>query len=520
MKNKGKMRRLWALTLALVLALSVLVVPDGMRNTQAAVNGKPSISYAVHAQGAGWMTQVRDGATAGSAGKGKRVEAVAFSLNTKGLKAADGTALTGGLRSRAHVQSVGWMKPVTQKTNAAGVKSNETKGIYAGTTGKGLRLEAIELSLTGKVSREYDILYRVYVQGSGWMNWVKNGLTAGTIGKGKRIEAIEVKLLKKLTEKQSATLTGKSHVQRIGWKNDGTVTMGSANSLVLGTTGQGLRVEAFSLGVKAKGIKGGISVSSHVQSIGWQKAVGSGAISGTEGKALRVEAVKISLTGELAEYFDIWYRAHIQTYGWLSWAKNGAPCGSEGIARRMEALEIKILPKATVAPGKTTEPFIKGNVKNWQQLPGELVIRVNRLQNVVTVYKGGIPIRAMLCSTGDATPYGTYYTPNKFRWLGLVGPCYGQYCTQIVGDFLFHSVPYVSPDANTLMTEEYNKLGTTCSHGCIRLCVADAKWIYDNCALGTKVELYDSPDPGPLGKPALKLLPAGQTWDPTDPGLN
>ena len=70
------------------------------------------------------------------------------------------------------------------------------------------------------------------------------------------------------------------------------------------------------------------------------------------------------------------------------------------------------------------------------------------------------------------------------------------------------------------MTEEYNKLGTTCSHGCIRLCVADAKWIYDNCALGTKVELYDSPDPGPLGKPALKLLPAGQTWDPTDPGLN
>ncbi len=52
---------------------------------------------------------------------------------------------------------------------------------------------------------------------------------------------------------------------------------------------------------------------------------------------------------------------------------------------------------------------------------------------------------------------------------------------------------------------EFDKLGTSCSHGCIRLQVADAKWIYDNkydIAGGT---IYDSDDPGPLGKPSAPL---------------
>ena len=56
--------------------------------------------------------------------------------------------------------------------------------------------------------------------------------------------------------------------------------------------------------------------------------------------------------------------------------------------------------------------------------------------------------------------------------------------------------------------------------GCVRLSVADAKWIYDNCKNGTKVEVYDSPDPGPLGKPATYQISENSPfkgWDPTDP---
>jgi hypothetical protein len=48
--------------------------------------------------------------------------------------------------------------------------------------------------------------------------------------------------------------------------------------------------------------------------------------------------------------------------------------------------------------------------------------------------------------------------------------------------------------------------------------VADAKWIYDNCPVGTKVIIYDdTTSPGPLGKPTAPTIPAGQNYDPTDP---
>ena len=60
--------------------------------------------------------------------------------------------------------------------------------------------------------------------------------------------------------------------------------------------------------------------------------------------------------------------------------------------------------------------------------------------------------------------------------------------------------------------------------GCIRLTVADAKWIFDNCPLGTSVEFYSSSNPGPLGKPSAKKISSYgkplMNWDPTDPDPN
>jgi hypothetical protein len=150
-------------------------------------------------------------------------------------------------------------------------------------------------------------------------------------------------------------------------------------------------------------------------------------------------------------------------------------------------------------------------------------IKVNKQQNVVTVYKKDkkgeytVPYKAFTCSTGVDTPLGVYKTPAKYRWRLLMGDVWGQYSTRIVRGILFHSVWYYQMDATTLSAVQYNKLGTAASHGCVRLTVADAKWIYDNCPLGTTVEIYNSKDPGPLGKPeTMKLLP-GTGWDPTDP---
>lgn len=153
---------------------------------------------------------------------------------------------------------------------------------------------------------------------------------------------------------------------------------------------------------------------------------------------------------------------------------------------------------------------------------GEYTIVVNVTQNVVTVYQNGQPIKAMTCSTGTATPRsGTYRTSDKYVWHYLVGGVCGQYCTRITGQILFHSVPYTRLGDNTSLEYwEYDKLGTSASLGCIRLCVEDAKWIYDNCARATAVT-FVTDNTMPLGKPAtykISSMPEPLCyWDPTDP---
>lgn len=151
------------------------------------------------------------------------------------------------------------------------------------------------------------------------------------------------------------------------------------------------------------------------------------------------------------------------------------------------------------------------------------LIKVNKQQNCVTIYekdkkgKYTVPVKAMVCSTGVTTPLGSFNTRANYRWKLLMDDVWGQYSTRIVGGILFHSVWYYKMDPSTLSAAQYNKLGITCSHGCIRLTVEDAKWIYDHCRVGTTVTIYNDKNPGPLGKPKAEKLPAGTGWDPTDP---
>ena len=112
-------------------------------------------------------------------------------------------------------------------------------------------------------------------------------------------------------------------------------------------------------------------------------------------------------------------------------------------------------------------------------------IKVNKKQNVVTIYSLGedgyynVPVKAMICSVGEKgnTPEGKFELGGREEWLALEGDVYGQYATVITGSFLFHSVPYFTEDKGDLEIEEYNKLGTSVSAGCVRLSVIDAKWI-------------------------------------------
>lgn len=162
-------------------------------------------------------------------------------------------------------------------------------------------------------------------------------------------------------------------------------------------------------------------------------------------------------------------------------------------------------------------------------------IKVNNQANVVTIYtKDGdgnytIPYKSMICSIGTATPAaGNIYTIpggkwDRWTWGQMVGGVWAQYYTRIERSILFHSVPYTSKDKGSLEYWEYDKLGTKASAGCIRLTVQDAKWIYENCKPGTKVEFYADSNPGPLGKPSAQKISEDEAvrgWDPTDPDAN
>lgn len=156
-------------------------------------------------------------------------------------------------------------------------------------------------------------------------------------------------------------------------------------------------------------------------------------------------------------------------------------------------------------------------------------IKVNYGAQVVNIYTKDsngdytVPVKAMVCSTGTHTPTSGVYTIGyRWEWLRMIGDVYGHYVTQIYGDILFHSVPYLTKgDHSSLEYWAYDQLGTKASLGCVRLTTKDALWIYNNIGSGTKVEFYSSSNPGPLGKPTARKISSAPSdvrgWDPTDP---
>jgi|GEM_PF-2510084 len=252
------------------------------------------------------------------------------SLRVEALQ-IDVGGVSGGVTYRTHVQNVGWLPWMSN-------------GKVSGTSDMSYRVEALEIKLTGDVAKSYDIWYRAHVQNVGWQSWVKNGATAGTSGKSLRVEAIEILLLPKgqVPNTGGATVTYDAHVQNIGWMDS------VANGMVAGTSGRSLRVEAMHISLS--GVSGGITYRTHVQNIGWQGWKSNGAMTGTSGQSLRLEAIEIKLTGDAANKYDVWYRSHIQNIGWQGWVKNGALSGTSGQSLRMEAVQVAVTLKGSGAP--------------------------------------------------------------------------------------------------------------------------------------------------------------------------
>lgn len=100
-----------------------------------------------------------------------------------------------------------------------------------------------------------------------------------------------------------------------------------------------------------------------------------------------------------------------------------------------------------------------------------------------------------VCSTGtekNPTILGTFQAAGRNgEWYYFEDSnVWARYAFVINGGYFFHSVLYEEKNGDPTSSSVRN-LGTRASHGCIRLAVEDAKWIYDNCVAGMTVEIYD-----------------------------
>lgn len=116
---------------------------------------------------------------------------------------------------------------------------------------------------------------------------------------------------------------------------------------------------------------------------------------------------------------------------------------------------------------------------------------VNTTLQRTYIYKGSKNkwelIKNYTCSTGikeEETPKGSFTVKNKGNWFYSTKYSQGgKYWVSFMDNYLFHSLPF-DEDKKTIVD---STLGKPSSHGCIRLKVDEAKWIYDNIPIGSMV---------------------------------
>lgn len=119
------------------------------------------------------------------------------------------------LKYRAYIQKQGWQEW-------------KSSGEIAGTTGKKLRLEAIQIDFK-------DVEAKAHIQKDGWVDYgkINKDTVIGTIEEAKRLECLCLK----------GKLKYRVHIEKSGWScytdADGICTLGSV--------GQGLRIEAIEI---------------------------------------------------------------------------------------------------------------------------------------------------------------------------------------------------------------------------------------------------------------------------------
>lgn len=135
------------------------------------------------------------------------------------------------------------------------------------------------------------------------------------------------------------------------------------------------------------------------------------------------------------------------------------------------------------------------NKINQYSSPTSYAIAVDKTTKQVGVFtgqKGSYSlVKQFPCATGamrSPTPNGVYNMGARGLYFntGTRGRCW--YYTQIRGNYLFHSQIYDRQNRPVNIID--GAMGAAVSHGCIRLYLNDAKWLYDNMPSGTTIVIY------------------------------
>ena len=332
-----------------------------------------------------------------------------------------------------------------------------------------------------------NLYYRAYTASNGWTNWALSGQQTNIPADMAPIEAVQLRFDGPVLDEYDLYYTAVL--------SDGTETGWGKNGMTVGSMNQGNPIRALRMAFFRKAdlpdiVVGNSVVSAHPDGIQY-----------IDGQLRYIHGDGSNFTGWGWDEGQRYY--FVDSYPVTGWQYiDGYKYYFAEDGKLVEDLE----------------PIIGAQ--------GPYLIRINKEMNTTTIYVADgqngyiIPLKSFLCSCGDDTPVGTFRTPEKYRWRLMNSGVSCQYATRLGAglSFLLHSIIYDIADINTMHPDTYNYLGVARSSGCIRFTTGDAKWIYDHCPIGTTVEVYNSPVPGPYDRPTiLAAIPSTQTWDPTDP---
>ncbi|MBF8982775.1 L,D-transpeptidase family protein [Lutibacter sp. B2] len=121
-------------------------------------------------------------------------------------------------------------------------------------------------------------------------------------------------------------------------------------------------------------------------------------------------------------------------------------------------------------------------------------IWIDTTKNLTYIFKGENKnwnlTKTMVCTDGKAstpTIKGNFTIQGRAPWLtSYNGKVKAKYKVNFFGHYYFHSILFDSKGKKVVDS----RLGKSLSHGCVRLSVDNAKWIYDNIKNGTGLYIY------------------------------